>query len=221
MADFQKIKVTKDGPYRVSGSVPLAGQIILIDADGESHGWREGQKYQRHENYRLCRCGHSENKPFCDDTHLHIYFDGTETADNKSYLGQARGITGPDLVLTDKRNLCASARFCDRAGGIWKLTRESDKTPARQTAIEEAGDCPSGRLVVWEQNREAIEPDFERSIGLVLDARKNAMGPLWIRGGIPVESAKGIIYEIRNRVTLCRCGKSLNKPFCDGRHLIK
>ena len=221
MADFQKIKVTKNGPYHVSGSVPLAEQIILVDADRESHDWREGQKYPRRENYRLCRCGHSVDKPFCDDTHLDIDFDGTETAGHKSYLEQAREITGPDLILTDNRRLCASARFCDRAGGIWKLTRESDEPRARQTAIEEAGDCPSGRLVVWEQNKGAVEPDFEPSIGLVLDAQKNAMGPLWIRSSIPVESAHGVFYEIRNRVTLCRCGKSLNKPFCDGRHLGK
>ncbi|HET8688843.1 MAG TPA: CDGSH iron-sulfur domain-containing protein [Methanosarcina sp.] len=40
-----------------------------------------------------------------------------------------------------------------------------------------------------------------------------------MRGGIPIESADGKQYEIRNRVTLCRCGKSRNKPFCDGSHV--
>lgn len=43
-------------------------------------------------------------------------------------------------------------------------------------------------------------------------------GPLWVRGGIPVESSDGATYEVRNRVTLCRCGRSSNKPFCDGTH---
>jgi CDGSH-type Zn-finger protein len=43
-------------------------------------------------------------------------------------------------------------------------------------------------------------------------------GPIWVRGGIPIESAKDEIYEIRNRVTLCGCGRSSNKPFCDGTH---
>ena len=33
-----------------------------------------------------------------------------------------------------------------------------------------------------------------------------------------MESADGTTYEIRNRVTLCRCGASQNKPFCDGSH---
>ena len=43
-------------------------------------------------------------------------------------------------------------------------------------------------------------------------------GPIWVRGGIPIESADESIYEIRNRVALCRCGKSSNIPFCDGSH---
>jgi len=87
-------------------------------------------------------------------------------------------------------------------------------------AIEEAKDCPSGRLVVWDKKTgEAIEPEFDQSIGLVDDPQKGEKGPIWVRGGIPVESADGVDYEVRNRVTLCRCGKSSNKPFCDGNHI--
>jgi CDGSH-type Zn-finger protein len=36
---------------------------------------------------------------------------------------------------------------------------------------------------------------------------------------IAVTSADGRDYEVRNRVTLCRCGSSRNKPFCDGSHV--
>ena len=43
-------------------------------------------------------------------------------------------------------------------------------------------------------------------------------GPLWVTGGIPVTSPEGTPLEVRNRVTLCRCGASANKPLCDGRH---
>jgi len=35
-----------------------------------------------------------------------------------------------------------------------------------------------------------------------------------------VESSDGTVYESRNRATLCRCGKSLNKPYCDGTHIM-
>jgi CDGSH-type Zn-finger protein len=48
---------------------------------------------------------------------------------------------------------------------------------------------------------------------------KGEHGPLWVRGGIPVVSDDGKPYIVRNRFTLCRCGKSRNKPFCDGSHI--
>lgn len=214
-----KIKISKNGPYLVSGGIPLSEQIICIDSEGQCHGWREGKKYPSQENYALCRCGHSQHKPFCDGTHMKIHFDGTETASRQPYLEQANEIDGPGLKLTDAQDFCASARFCHRAGGIWKLTKQSDDPEDKQKAIEEAGDCPSGRLVVWEKNGEAIKPKFEPSIGLVEDTQAGVMGPIWVRGGIPIESADGTTYEIRHRVTLCRCGKSANKPFCDGSHL--
>jgi CDGSH-type Zn-finger protein len=214
-----KIEITKNGPYIAKGGIPLSEQHIVIDKSNQCHGWEQGQTYPAQETYALCRCGGSSHKPFCDGTHLKNHFDGTETASRKSYLEQAEETRGPNLNLTDAEDLCAAARFCHRAGGTWKLTEQSDDAEARKTAIEEAGDCPSGRLVAWDENGKAIEPEFEPSIGLVKDIQAGRMGPLWVRGGIPVESADGTPYEIRNRVTLCRCGKSKNKPFCDGSHL--
>ena len=62
-----------------------------------------------------------------------------------------------------------------------------------------------------------IEPEFAPSIGIVADPAQGLAGPIWVRGGIAVTSAEGETYEVRNRVTLCRCGASANKPFCDAR----
>lgn len=215
----QKIKVTKNGPYLVSGGVPLSEQKTGVDSDQQSHGWKEGEKFPLQENYALCRCGQSRNKPYCDGSHTRVKFNGTETASDQSYLEQAKVFEGPDLKLTDAGSFCASARYCDRAGGTWALTDNSDKPEARKTAIEEAGECPSGRLITWDKNGKPIEPHYDPSIGLVQDTLYDQMGPIWVRGGIAVESAEGKTYEIRNKATLCRCGKSTNKPFCDGSHL--
>ncbi|MFC4334292.1 CDGSH iron-sulfur domain-containing protein [Salininema proteolyticum] len=83
----------------------------------------------------------------------------------------------------------------------------------------EAGHCPSGRLVSWEPETKApVKPDLPASIGVVEDPVEGCSGPLWVRGAIPVRSADGQEYELRRRVTLCRCGASRNKPFCDGTH---
>lgn len=66
---------------------------------------------------------------------------------------------------------------------------------------------------------EPIEPEFEPSISLIEDPQAESSGPVWVKGGLAIESEDGTAYEARNRVTLCRCGRSNNKPFCDGTHV--
>ncbi|HEY2476158.1 MAG TPA: CDGSH iron-sulfur domain-containing protein [Candidatus Cybelea sp.] len=63
-----------------------------------------------------------------------------------------------------------------------------------------------------------LEPRLEPSISLIEDPAMKCSGPLWVRGGVRIEGAGGQEFEVRNRVTLCRCGASQNKPFCDGTH---
>ena len=213
------IKVSKNGPYLVSGGIPILRQTIVADPDGTALEWREDTRYQRQEKCGLCRCGHSKNKPFCDGTHAKIGFDGTETAEDEPYLDKPKVVDGPSLGLIDFEELCASARFCHRAGGIWNLIKESDKFESKKIIIEEACDCPSGRLVVRDKKKgQTLEPTLEESVVAIEDPGAGVSGPLWVRGGVPVESADGKTYRVRNRVTLCRCGKSMNKPFCDSSH---
>ncbi len=216
--DDMKVTVTKDGPYLVEGSVPLAQQTIVANAGGDSVGWQQGDVYETKPSVALCRCGQSQTKPFCDGTHVSVGFDGTETASREPYVAQAVEQDGPSLILTDAQPLCAFARFCDVAGQVWNLVEQPGEDAARLTALE-AGLCPSGRLVAWDrETRQAIEPRFDPSIGLVDDPNEGVAGPIWVRGGIPITGADGETYEVRNRVTLCRCGASQNKPFCDASH---
>jgi CDGSH-type Zn-finger protein len=214
-----KIKVTKDGPYLIYGEIPIRKQVIIADSDGTAIEWQPSTKYPPQKICSLCRCGQSKNKPFCDGTHAKVGFDGTETAGEEAYLNQPKDVDGPALKLKDVEDLCASARFCHRAGGIWNLVPASGDPEKKRIAIEETCDCPSGRLVVLDKQAEkVIEPNFTKSIGLIEDPAMGVSGPIWVRGGVPVESAGGKTYRVRNRVTLCRCGKSKNKPFCDSSH---
>jgi CDGSH-type Zn-finger protein len=99
------------------------------------------------------------------------------------------------------------------------LIEESDDPEARKLVIREANQCPSGRLVVYDKKiGEEIEQKLPPSIGVVEDPALGCSGPLWVRGGITIESTDGTPYEVRNKVTLCRCGVSINKPFCNGSH---
>jgi len=214
-----KIKVSKNGPYIISGKLPLSEQIITPNAEGDPHQWRKGKEYITSEKCNLCRCGQSKNKPFCDGSHIKANFNGTETPDQEPYLKQAKTIEGPEIKLTDVEDLCASARFCHLEGGIWTLTPKSGNPKTKSLVIQESHECPSGRLVVWDKKtKKALEPNLEQSIGLIEDPQIGVSGPIWVRGYIPIESADGKPYTIRNRVTLCRCGKSTNKPFCDSSH---
>jgi CDGSH-type Zn-finger protein/truncated hemoglobin YjbI len=55
------IEVTKDGPYRVTGGIPLTGGDPRAEGASTEH-------------YALCRCGHSQNKPFCSGMHWYVEF---------------------------------------------------------------------------------------------------------------------------------------------------
>jgi CDGSH-type Zn-finger protein/truncated hemoglobin YjbI/ferredoxin len=59
------IVVSKDGPYRISGAIPL------LDGEGRDEQRNEGASQ---EHYALCRCGHSQNKPFCSGMHWYVDF---------------------------------------------------------------------------------------------------------------------------------------------------
>ncbi len=214
-----KVQIVKHGPYMVSGNLPLTKQIIGTNPAGESVKWIEDQSYPIQAQYALCRCGQSANKPYCDGSHTKVKFDGTETASHAIYQQQATVQQGPAMSLTDAEHLCAFARFCDPHGQVWNLVNETDNPAAKKNFVSQVGDCPSGRLVAWDNaTGQPVEPEFEPSIGLIEDPANQCAGPIWLRGGVQVIGSDGFHYEVRNRVTLCRCGASKNKPFCDGTH---
>ena len=215
----KKIKIVKDGPYLVYGDIPLEEK--LITENGDRVQFKQGKTYPAMESYSLCRCGRSSNMPFCDGQHLKTHFNGKETASREPFFDQADMLDGPDLILADVEDLCAFARFCHgEHGDSWSLTMHSDNSRLKAEALQTICNCPAGRLVaIDKQTNEPIEPHYEPSIVIIQDKARHCSGPIWVRGGVPIESSDGSVYEIRNRVTLCRCGRSENKPFCDAMHI--
>ncbi len=73
--------------------------------------------------------------------------------------------------------------------------------------------CPTGALHFERFDGSPQEPRPEET---TIDARPN--GPLHVRGRVRIVGPDGQLIREDTRVTLCRCGVSENKPFCDGSH---
>jgi CDGSH-type Zn-finger protein/uncharacterized Fe-S cluster protein YjdI len=74
--------------------------------------------------------------------------------------------------------------------------------------------CPSGALHYERKDGgEPEEPAAENVVTVVPD------GPLEVRGRIEIASPDGTLFLRNSRATLCRCGASRNKPFCDRSHV--
>ena len=216
----KKITIMPSGPYSVPADIPLDQILLVDDGTGATKEWEKGQSYGPHkEEYHLCRCGHSKNKPYCDGTHVEAGFVGHETASHEPYLDNVTVYEGERIDLLDNEQFCAVARFCDADPSVWEAAEESHKEGYREIAVKKACNCISGRLVAAEKNGAMIEPELEQGVSLVEDVAQNCKGPLWVKGGIAIEDSQGRAYEVRNRVTLCRCGNSSNMPFCDASHL--
>lgn len=212
-----RIKVIKDGPYHVTGSVPLSEKIIR--PCGEGYVLEEGRELPQAEQYLLCRCGKSKNPPFCDGLHKKENFTSTETASRLPYAQRARKLAGPGLDLYDD-NRCAYARFCHREGGTaWSLAMRSDDPEKKREAIIAARECPTGRLVAAEKDGTLHEIECKPCIEVAQDPEENVSCALFVKGGVELVGEDGYVYEPRMRYALCRCGRSRSKPLCDAMHV--
>jgi CDGSH-type Zn-finger protein len=215
MPNGRRIEVTEDGPYRVVGGVPLVRTAQVETEYGEPVAWAPDEPIPvKGEEYELCRCGHSSRKPFCDATHERVPFDGAEVADRGTYEERAYPYRGGELTMRDDLTLCTRAGYCgDRFRNVWAMIADAADPEVAERIRQMSRLCPSGRLVSEPDGaEEPDEIDYPPSIAII-DNRS-----LWVRGGVQVVAADGTTYEVRNRVTLCRCGESKNKPFCDGTH---
>jgi CDGSH-type Zn-finger protein/truncated hemoglobin YjbI len=190
------IRVTENGPYRVEGEASIRDT--------------EGNELRSEGVWHLCRCGGSRNKPFCDSTHGLKGWTGPESASHDAIAGRRDTYAADGVTVFDDRSRCAHFGQCtDRLPRVFRAAEEPFVDPAGAPAeqiIDVVRGCPSGALAT---PTEEHEPP---SITPIAD------GPYRVRGRIQVIGADGEPYEVRERQTLCRCGQSGNKPFCDGSH---
>jgi CDGSH-type Zn-finger protein/uncharacterized Fe-S cluster protein YjdI len=220
----KKIVIIKDGPYYVSCGVPLVRKTQVVSEYGEPLTWKKEGVTECEGDYGLCRCGQSANKPFCDGTHHREAFDGSEQADTSARKASLSSFpAGRKIIVEKDASLCMSSGFCgfENTGLPELLARAGNDTQIRSLVIAMVERCPSGALTYrLEPDLPAIEPDLPEQIAETTEITEAGPipGPLWVTGGITIERSDGKPFEPRNRVTLCNCGKSGNKPLCDGTH---
>jgi len=150
----------------------------------------KGEQLETQPAFALCRCGRTEDR-------RHDY-------------------TGKDITVHDNRGICSHAGLCSEGlSAVFQLEHEPwidpDAAPAEEI-IAIVKSCPSGALSYSVDGKEQRDQAREPAI------RVSKNGPYLVTGGpdlVDVDRVEGASTE---HFTLCRCGASKNKPFCDGSH---
>lgn len=194
------IESSKNGPY-----------LVRNVADVQNS---KGEEISTKKVMALCRCGGSANKPFCDGTHARIGFTGEKLTDGR--LNKRDNYHGKGITIHDNRGICSHAGFCtDNLPSVFKLRTEPWIDPdgsGVEEIINTVRRCPSGALSYTIDDVEVGQQDREPMIKISKD------GPYYITGGIELIDQPIGEGASKEHYTLCRCGGSKNKPFCDGTH---
>jgi CDGSH-type Zn-finger protein len=201
-----RIACLPNGPYYLLNDTEAAPVPNLRRASGEACASVRG--------VALCRCGGSKNKPFCDGTHGRNGFSDENRADPGK--NRRKAYAGKRITILDNRAICAHAGYCTEE--LASVFRHHDKPwidpdgAAVEAVIAVIKKCPSGALSYAVGGVEA-EPPQRPPMVTVTDN-----GPYAITGGIELAGVKFGDGACTEHYTLCRCGASRNKPFCDGSH---
>jgi CDGSH-type Zn-finger protein len=201
-----KIACLPNGPYYLLNDLQPAAVPNLCRQDGSACLTVRG--------VALCRCGGSKNKPFCDGTHSTIGFSDRNTAER----GRDRRVAyaGRGITILDNRSICSHAGHCtDQLKEVFRMNAEPWIDPdaaAVDEIIATIRKCPSGALSYALDGVEAQPPARQPMVTVTDD------GPYAVTGGIELADVRFGEGASREHYTLCRCGGSANKPFCDGTH---
>ena len=213
-----KISPLPNGPYYLVNDMEPKVVENLQNSKGEPLSMVSG--------VALCRCGASNNKPFCDGTHATIGFSSENKIpgdDNNGteykVIDKRKSYIGKEITIHDNRKICSHASECvNNLSSVFKLNSRPWINPdsARtDEIIDTIRKCPSGALSYSIDGIEYRDPNGSEPMVTV---SKN--GPYLIIGGIDLigENIKWGDGASKEHYTLCRCGASSNKPFCDGMH---
>ena len=122
---------------------------------------------------------------------------------------------GEKIVVRFNPAICISAGECVRGSRAVFPDGPGSTNPDALPPDEVAAiihRCPSGALHY--ERVDGGPQEVPDPYGIAV--QKN--GPYYVRGDIMLKDHRGNVLRQDTRMALCRCGKSSNKPFCDGTH---
>jgi len=190
------ITVVKNGPYIIKGLEHFRDSA--------------GRELPVQSAISLCRCGASKNKPYCDGSHTKIGFVGEK--DPNRVTREINEWKGKRITIVDNSDVCCRDRAC--VTNLPQVFEEENPDAATvKEIIETIRKCPSGALTYKMGGRHCQAFNREPAITVAQN------GPLKVVGGIRLKDEMQSQPACPEHYTLCRCGHSKNKPFCDGSHL--
>lgn len=166
----------------------------------------------------LCRCGASASKPYCDSTHVKIKFIGLNR--NKHIRNKTIAYEGNEITIYDNRNICSHAGYCTtELPAVFSYDHPwiNPNGDAVEKIIAICNKCPSGAL---SYSLKGGERNFGREYdaAIIRVVGRQYQGPYVITGSVTIEGQIERFPEAPAKMTLCRCGQSKNKPYCNGDH---
>jgi CDGSH-type Zn-finger protein len=161
----------------------------------------------------ICRCGKSKNQPFCDGTHLKNNFNSQKEL--KEEIIQV--YNSKDVTVTFNRSICAGSAQCVKEfPTIYSSESSQDwinlDTETTEEIIKSIEGCPSSALSYSIEDKQIMEDYKKENIHIL----KN--GPINVIGQVNLKIEHWSSFANKTKFTLCRCGASENKPFCDYSH---
>ena len=196
------INTIRDGPLRVSN----------LDKFYDP----KGERIPARPELWLCRCGASKNKPYCNGAHVGIKFSDEKSDDR--IADRWKDYRGEKITVHDNRALCSHSGECVRGlPSVFNTEKRPWIYPDGadvKDVVKTVKKCPSGALSYTIDG--VRHQEFENKPAITIKKH----GPLNVTGGIEFKDEHGEKPASVTRYSLCRCGASKNKPFCDGTHSI-
>lgn len=133
--------------------------------------------------------------------------------------------TNGEVTVTWEPDVCIHSKLCWQ--GLLQVFNPQNRPwvnmdgASTQKIVDQVKKCPSGALgfhmnVAKASQEPVVEDESRQGDSISINITKD--GPILIKGDLVIQNADGTTETRAGNTAFCRCGHSVNKPFCDGSH---